>query len=78
MAYKLRCYRGLKGSLLLLLLFIFIFIFFLNSSTEEVNPVNKLYSLAYKVQRDIFRFGKHELSDQHDQHACYLRVIRDF
>ena len=41
-----------------------------------VNPVNKLYSLPYKVQQTFFvPKKKNELGEEHTIHACCLRVV---
>ena len=41
-----------------------------------VNLVNKLYSPTYQVQQTFFTLAKiHELGEEHDIHACCLRVI---
>ena len=49
-------FKSLKGSL-----------FFLKAVPSKCNPVNKLYSFAYKVQQTfLFRPKKHELSEEHD------------
>ena len=41
----------------------------LKGKTSIVNPVNKLYSLAYKVQQTFFvpAKKKHELGEQHER-----------
>ena len=46
--------------------------FFLEVVPSIVNPVNKLYSLAYKVQQTFFvpAKKKHELGEEHD--TCLL------
>ena len=47
-----------------------------NLTASIVNPVNKLCSLAYKVQQTFFTLAKkHELGEEHDIHACCLRFI---
>ena len=53
-------FRSLKGSLFVL------------KAVVSYNPVNKLYSLAYKDQQTFFVAAKkkHELSEQHD--TCLL------
>ena len=42
----------------------------LKGKASSVNPVNKLYSLAYKVQQNFFVSAKtkekHELGEQHE------------
>ena len=43
----------------------------LKGKASSVNPVNKLYSLAYKVQQNFFvpvkkNLKKHELGEQHE------------
>ena len=43
----------------------------LKGKVSIVNPVNKLYSLAYKVQQTFFVLAKkHELGEEHD--TCLL------
>ena len=58
-------FRSLKGRLL-----------FFWKAVVSHNPVNKLYSLAYKVQQTFFvPAKKHELSEQHD--TCLLLKSHD-
>ena len=43
----------------------------LKGKTSIVNPVNKLYSLAYKLNRPfLYQQKKHELGEQHE--TCLL------
>ena len=59
-------FRCLKGSL-----------FFLEVVPSIVNPVNKLYSLAYKVQQTFFvpAKKKHEQVNNMIHPSCLLSII---
>ena len=58
-------FRSLKGCLL-----------FVEVVPSIVNPVNKLYSLAYKVQQTFFvpAKKKDELGEEHDTWLLLIRV----